>query len=185
MTDLLAKLLHRLLAAGLLGLTVAGAGWGVFALYHRYLTTESRIEESRLLLGRLEAAIAETRAPAANAETSEAAAGLMVPEESKGLAIAALQTQLSEIAQTVGLRLESAGELPAREDGPLTLIGLRLEISGGDEAVGRLLHGIETSRPMLVIEGARLSGRIAASAGQIDASIDVYAALEATGAQQP
>lgn len=185
MSGLLARIARRLLAVGLLCLVVGGVGGVALAFYQHHLATEGRIEEARGLLARLETAIGEARQPGQTPAASDAADGLMMAEQSKGLAIAALQTRLSEMAQSAGLRVESASELPISAQGPLSLVGLRIEISGGDEAVGRLLHGIETARPMLLIEGARLRSGVASPTGQIDASLDIYAALETAEATAP
>lgn len=169
---------RRLWALGLLGAVIAGFLSGARVLSSEHHAIEQRIEEGRVLLGRLEAAASKARIAA----TGEAATGelgdIMMAEGSEGLAIAALQTRLSDLASAAGLRIESSGGLPARVEGALTLIGLRIEISGRDTDVGKVLYSIETTHPILLIEGARIRGGQSEAETQVEASLDVYAAYE-------
>lgn len=174
-----AKLLgRRLLALSLLGAVIAGIAAVANLLWTDQAVIETRIEEGRVLLGRLEAAAADKRVVTGGDGVTDAVADVMIAEESEGLAVAALQTLLSELASASGLRIESSGSLPSRDQGTLKLIGLRIEVSGKDEDVGRVMHSIETARPILLIEGARIRGGQSEPEPKVEASLDVYAAFE-------
>jgi hypothetical protein len=166
-------------------LVVVGIVVAAHAFWLSQRATETEIEQGLALLGRLESAMADVGALVKDTIPGPETADLMVAEESEGLAVAALQARLSDLARSAGLRIESAGGLPVREVGPLTLIGLRIEVGGGDEAVGRLLHGIETARPVLLIEGARLRSAAVGSGQGVEASLDIYAALGTARTDQP
>ncbi len=176
---------RRLLAVGLLCAVTAGLVAVGQALWSEHRSIESRIEEGRVLLGRLEAAEMDVRALPGDTTAPANTADAMIAEESEGLAVAALQARLSDLASAAGLRIESSGNLPARDEGPLKLIGLRIEISGKDADVSQVLHGIETARPVLLIEGARIRGGQLEPEPRTDVSLDVYAAFEAKPGEQP
>lgn len=185
MRRILKSVALRLLALGLVATALLGLTVTAQALWNKHLETETAIEDSRILLGRLEQAVAEARPHEGAEQLSNDAADVMMVEESEGLAIAALQARLSDLASASGLRIESSSGLPARDQGALRLIGLRIEVSGSDETVGQVLHGIETARPLLLIEGARIRGRSGESEPRVDAILDVYAAVAPKQAAVP
>lgn len=154
-------------------------------LWAGHRSIEYRIEEGRVLLGRLEAAVSHARFASTSKAYPGEIAEVVIAEEIEGLAIAALQARLSDLASAAGLRIESSGGLPSREDGALRLVGLRIEISGKDADVGKVLHSIETARPIMMIEGARIRGGQAEPEPRVEASLDVYAAYEPGQQVQP
>ncbi len=176
---------RRLLAIGLLCAVTAGFVVVGQVIWAEHRSIEARIEEGRVLLGRLEAAAVVARVSPGDTAAPVDTADVMIAEESEGLAIAALQARLSDLASAAGLRVESSGGLPSRDEGPLKLIGLRIEVSGKDAAVGKMLHSIETVRPVLLIEGARIRGGQMEPEPQVEANLDVYAAFEPKPGEQP
>ena len=174
----MSRLLRRLLAAGLLAAALSLVLLAGLAIASHMAGTAAAIEDGRELLGRLEASLV-SRPPAEGAEGAPepAPAEIFIEGPSEAIALAGLQSRLSALAESHGLRLQSATGLPARDEGPLRLIGLHIESSGAIESVLRLVHGLETERPVLILEAMRLSRTIAEGPARIDASMDVWAAL--------
>ena len=75
------------------------------------------------------------------------AQSLFLEAESLTIGRANLQSRVDAIAQSNGLLLSSAGGLPDLEENGLKLIGLRVDFSGGYEAVHKAILELETSKP--------------------------------------
>lgn len=172
----------KLMALGLLLLLIAAAVLVPLELISRFTDGEDSLLESRKLLGRIEASVREmqARATAEGERQQTPGADLFVGGTSEGVALAALQTRLAAIAAAAGLRLQSAGELPARTEGALRLIGLRIDMTAAIEPLVEVLHRIETTQPIMLVEAARLRSSQAEGKAEIDASFDVFVAMAAS-----
>jgi Type II secretion system (T2SS), protein M subtype b len=93
-----------------------------------------------------------------------------------------LQTAVSRIAQTSGVRIQSARKLPDRARPPLKLAGIGINLTTDIGTLQKLLHAIEASRPYLFVESADLAplGQTASASGGsplIEVRLDVFAAI--------
>lgn len=112
------------------------------------------------------------------AMTPTAAQRTFLRAPTDGIAGAQLQQHILEIASRLGLEVQSTQSLqPVGGDG-LTKIAVRLELTGSIAHLQALLHGIETSEPILFVEQLSVS---AAPARNNRTSIDADNAAEDTG----
>lgn len=154
-------------------------------LWDRYSETSQAIEERRLLLGRLNAkadALAKgTAGDPSQVEAQTKAAFLSGADEP--LAVADLQARLSDMAAGLNMRPKSVGSLPGRDIGDLRLIGVRIQLTADIRQVHRFVHELETSMPVLIIEGAQwraVAGDEPALQNgslRVDVTLDVFGAL--------
>ena len=106
----------------------------------------------------------------------------------EGIANAKLQARLKGLTQAAGARLQSVQGLPVSVEGPLRLIGAKLNIFGPLQAVHQAIFAIEDNRPYFFITNAviRVSRQVqrpgAPSAEPvIDAELDVFGAFKLEG----
>ena len=119
----------------------------------------------------------------ANADTMS----LFLEAESVTIGRANLQSRVDAIAQSNGLVLASAGGLPDLEEAGLTLIGLRVDISGGYDAVHKAIIDLETSMPPLMVR--ELAVRLVSGEGgdrpvELAAQIKLFGAFRLSGAPE-
>lgn len=181
----LSKLFHRLAALAILVLLVASAWFLILGPVATYLVDiRERIETERTLLGRLLAAQDELAGEpqlAPMAAISPSVVHLQGGSEAIGLAN--LQANVTAVAAGHGIRPHTTRMLPAIERDELRLAGIHIEIAAPIEAVQRILHTLESARPILFVEHltlepvtalARASG---AEVGQLRTAIQIYGAL--------
>lgn len=87
----------------------------------------------------------------AEGERGDGFRALLWPESNPGLAAGTLQQRLKQIVEQHGGTVSSLQALPPAADGPLTRVGLRLQYTLAPEALGRLLHDLETRTPWLFV----------------------------------
>jgi Type II secretion system (T2SS), protein M subtype b len=159
LTRLLNAPLHLQRAFALLILGVAAAMMSTIAvaalLHFRSLGTE--LAERRESAGRL-VRIATMKEAVANERpgTDNPAAALFVEGDSVTIARANLQGRLSAMAQSNGVVVDSAGNLPDTEVGGVAMIGLRLNVSGTHDAIHKTMLEIETDMPPLFVREMNL-----------------------------
>jgi Type II secretion system (T2SS), protein M subtype b len=112
---------------------------------------------------------------------------LFLEAESLNIGRANLQSRVDAIAQGNGLLLSSAGALPDLEENGLKLIGLRVDFSGGYDAVHKAILDLETSKPPLMVR--ELAVRLASGEGgdrplELAAQIKLFGAFRLTGAPE-
>lgn len=109
---------------------------------------------------------------------------LFVEAGSPTIGRATLQGRIEAVALSNGLQISSAGALPDSREGRLMLVGQRVDLSGGYDAIQSALLELETSRPpMLVREFAirLISGEAGDRPIELAAQIKVYSALRLGG----
>lgn len=67
-----------------------------------------------------------------------------------------LLTQLKQMAAAHGVEVSSTGDLPAKTEEPITLVGGSLEMSGTIPAIYGLVQQIEAAKPLLFIDQLNL-----------------------------
>ena len=154
---------RRLLALALL-LGLAAGAW--FAVLQPLLDWRARAEER---LAEAAATLARHRAVAGQAEAiaREAAAlrdvaereSLFLPGASEGQAAAALQDVIKAAVAAADARADSIQALEASPQGALTRIGMRVRLSVDTASLQRLLHALESGRPVVLLEGVYVRAR--------------------------
>jgi hypothetical protein len=168
--------MSRFLAISILAALVAIVGLAGIALAGRIASSTAAIEEGRTLLGRLEASLAALGTDA-EPDAADGARPLFVEGPGEQIALASLQSHISSLAESSGLRLQSATGLPLEEEGALRSIGLHIEITGSTGKILELLTGLEATEPVLIVQSMHLSAGDAGQPGELLASFDVRAAL--------
>ena len=160
MSESMSRLLSRLAALGLL-LAVIGAGALLLVVplvdYFNSLRTE--IATQRETLGRFEAFAANKDTAAALAERSEAAmrSGIFLTGETDALRTANLQTLVTEVAQSQGVRLSSTRALPIQEANGLRFIGVQAEFDADLRQLQAMILAVEARRPYLFIQSLQVA----------------------------
>jgi hypothetical protein len=139
------------------------------------------LENRRMLLPRLNAAVEELPELRARVEGLQAAAGtrkVTLDGASDAIAAASLQSRIEEFAASVGATIGSTESLPAEVRSGYRRIGLRYVLSGPYETLVKFLAKLETATPPLVIDNLHIHGVLRrpgtpASSG-LDAGLDVY-----------
>lgn len=120
---------------------------------------------------------------AAHADTKT----LFLEAQSLTIGRANLQSRVDAIAQSNGLLLSSVGGLPDLEENGLKLVGLRVDLSGGYDAVHKAILDLETSKPPLMVR--ELAIRLSSGEGgdrpvELAAQIKLFGAFRLTGAPE-
>jgi type II secretory pathway component PulM len=191
MTDAVSAPIRKFAA---LGLAVALA-WSAFSfvlepLARRIADNQDRIEEQRLLLGRL-SGLAETASAAGMQEAGGVSAQqrrLLLEGDSEAVQLSNLQAILKDAVTAEGVRIQSLRTLPQQQYGEFSLAGALVSFNASMPAAQRILHQLETIDPVLILESldmAPLSVSAARAAGeeeQLRIEIRVLAAaLQRTG----
>jgi general secretion pathway protein M len=172
----------RLLALLLL-LVVLGAMYLVVAapLLELYAGRAALVEDSRMLVPRLNAAaeeLPELRAQVADLRATAGARKVTLEGSSDAIASANLQSHIAEFATSVGVTIGSTESLPVEVRGGYRRIGLRYTLSGPYETLLKLIAKLEAATPPLVIENLHIHGVLrrpgTPMAGALDAGLDVY-----------
>lgn len=184
----LSQPVRRLAALGLLVLALAVLAMAtVVPLAARVAELQGEIEAERALLGRF-SAVASRRGETAELERIGRLAlqsGAWLKGGSEALTAAGLQTLLARLAAADRVRFHSTRALPPRERDGTRLIGVSVQFKAEIEQLRTLLFRIESSRPLLFVEGLQVrpvspfSQRDASLNGVLDVRLDVYGALPA------
>jgi general secretion pathway protein M len=181
----------RLLALGLLLVAIALAYAAVAApLMSLYADRADTVELRRLELQRLNNAVRELpalQAKLATLRASAASSKVTLEGTSDAVAAAALQGRIEELAASSGATIGSSESLPAETQGTYRRLGQRVTLSGGYDAIVKLLAALEQTTPPVIIDNLQihaLQRRVGAAVSTLDASLDVYGfrAVEAAGA---
>ena len=163
-------------AALCLTLAVALLAWygAVLPARQWYVARQERLQVGVRLLAHeraLIAALPRLAAQAAAAGNAAQGSGAMLPGRSDALAAAALQGDLQMLAQKDGVSLDSAETLPAKSEGVLRRIGIRVRMTTSYDKLVTLMSGIATTRPLMLtgdlsIHSTGLPGTDTAAPGQ-------------------
>ena len=180
----------RVLALGLAVLALAAVWFlGVVPLLNLHAENAAAIETQRALVARLNAASRELPALRAQVAERRGAADtstLLVDGATDAIASAALQSRIGEIATGAGVTIASAESIPSEAQGSYRRLGLRLALNGSYEGVVKLLAGIETATPPLIVDSFQIHSFQrrpgAAQVSQLDARVEVFGFRAADGA---
>lgn len=118
-----------------------------------------------------------TQEPPAPREPNDPTQGdgavLLLPKASEAQAAALLQERLKGYAAEARVELDGVQVLPRTDTGGLVKVAVRLRGRGDMPAVNRFLHTLETTRPMLVVDGLRVQGRGGRDAARSDVEIQL------------
>jgi hypothetical protein len=160
MNEGMSRLLSRLAALGLL-LAVIGAAvlLLVVPLVDYFNSLRAEIATQRETLGRFEAFAANKESAQALAERSEAAmrSGIFLTGETDALRTANLQTLVTEVAQSQGVRLSSTRVLPIQEANGLRFIGVQAEFDADLRQLQAMILAVEARRPYLFIQSLQVA----------------------------
>ncbi len=152
MMDQISKPIRQIVAVGLLAaLVFALVGFVITPLWQHLEEVQDRIYTERQVLGRLSTTIAR-EAELGRGRDPAADSGAFLKGESEAIQLAELQALLKEIVAAQGLRLLSLRTLPPVDRDRLHLVGVRADLNGSAAAVQKLLHTIETTRPLLLVD---------------------------------
>jgi hypothetical protein len=170
-----------------LGLTLGYAlGASAFTLVRN---KQAQLTDLREKAGRLAqiAGMKDSVDPAPDNSANADSQSLFLEAESLTIGRANLQSRVDAITQSNGLLLSSVGGLPDLEENGLKLIGLRVDFSGGYDAVHKAILDLETSKPPLMVR--ELAIRLASGEGadrplELAAQIKLFGAFRLIGAPE-
>lgn len=147
---------------------------------------QTQLTDLRERAGRLEQVVAMkgSAVPAPGDTANAQGRALFLEAQSITIGRANLQSRMDAIAQSNGLLLSSAGDVPDLEESGLKLIGLRVDLSGGYDGVHKAILDLETSMPPLMVRelAVRLiSGEGADRPMELAAQIKIFGAFRLTG----
>lgn len=180
----LSKAARRTLAVSLLlAVIAAAAAFIISPVWSHIADLNDRIEQSRMMVGRLASATSGDGTRNKIAQRTEAAqkAGLFIEGESESIKVSALQSKLAEIVAGQGVKLRSARNLAGRERNDLRLIGIQLQMAVSVDRLQKIMFEIERHKPVFIIEYIHVTpmdaSRVAdgGQTGQLDARLDVFA----------
>lgn len=180
----------RALALALLVVTVAALFLGVVQpLIDAYARTDATMAEARDLLQRYER-IAARRADL----DREAAALIQAPANenyyltggNETLAAAMLQGNVTALIGSNGAAVGSVQTLPPQEEQGLVRVAIRVQMVGHNEALLRILHNLESGKPLLFLDNVTIASRGANGTGPVERTLsvafDLYGYLRPTEA---
>ena len=181
--------LQKCAAAALLALGVALACALAASAFAFARDKPAQLTELRERAGRLAqiAGMEDSVEPALDDPASAGSQQLFIEAQSVTIGRANLQSRVDAIAQSNGLLLSSAGGLPDLEENGLKLIGLRIDLSGGHDAVHKAILDLETSKPPLMVR--ELAVRLVSGEGgdrplELAAQIKLFGAFRLAGAPE-
>ncbi len=188
MTMTRSRWLNRALAALLL-IFALGLVEMVIAepLFGSYEAAKARLEEARSRLARYRAIAASTdrvERAAAQARAERASSGIFLVGNTDALAAAALQNTIGALAREAGAELRSVQSLPAEESEGLVRVRLKSQLITTTRGLKRLLHALETGRPLLFVDAIKIRarlGRIAPRTDALEVNADLMVDLTISG----
>lgn len=150
------------------GLAAAGVlavlGFVVEPIASRIIGIDAQIQAKREHLGRL--TVIASRSPQ-NTDAAQLSArplaAFTLEGETEAVQLATLQTAIGRVAEEAGVRLRSTQALPVMQRDELGFVGLQSTVQVRLEALQRLLYGLETHRPMLLVDAIDMAPITAAS----------------------
>ena len=156
----LAKPIRRTLALLLLATAIGAIAFLVVGpVVSQVLDVQERIQQERIIIGRLNAALSDNgQAQEARQRNSLARIqGLFVQGESEAIRVASIQSQLMEILGVHQVKPRSVRNLPTREQSNLRLAGIQLQIAAPIDRLQAVLMDIESHRPLFLIETLQIT----------------------------
>ncbi len=159
---------RKLAAVGLaLAVLIVAFGFLIEPAARRVWGLAATIEERREHLGRLEAL---ARGPANATDVAGIRRALVAATwlegETEAIRLANLQRAVRQVADKVGIRLRSTQTLPTTPRDDLAQLGLQATAQATLPSIQRFLYGLETHRPMLIVEALELQPLNTTGTGQ-------------------
>lgn len=114
-------------------------------------------------------------------ESAGTARAIFWPGATEAVAAAALQEQMRALLAQSGAQVETTEALPSTIDGALPRIALKLRFSGDIDQVSRVIHGVETLRPALVVDRLAIRTQNSARSDAPELSVE----LQLSGFAEP
>jgi Type II secretion system (T2SS), protein M subtype b len=180
----LSKPLRQIFAVSLLALVLAGLGLLIVAPVLAHITDlKERIDQERMMAGRLLDLVSDESGRLGMEQQTKLArtAGYFMEGESEPIRLAMLQSSLSAIATSQGIKLRSARNLPARERNELRLLGVQLQLIAPIDRLQKILLDIEQHKPSLIVDQIQITPLTFSRAqdddqtGLLDVRLDVFA----------
>ncbi len=172
------RLAQRLAAVCLLLLVVAVGYVGLGGpLAAQYAALAQREAQTALALERYRRIVARTEAPRVGAGRSDLPLnGIYLPGDSPAQAVAALQDRVKSAVAEAGARLGSVEVLAPRVDDGVARQAVRARFAADTRSLQQVLHRLEASRPLLLLDNLYVRARDARSDKtrlRLDVRIDV------------
>lgn len=125
---------------------------------HRLDALHEKIADQRQILGRFVELI-----DTAGVDTAAEDAGLkslnfvILPGHTEQIKAASLQARLTKAADDVGIRIASLAIIPARSVEGVRLVGVDVQFQADLARLHELLLGLETKRPLVIVEALHIS----------------------------
>ena len=173
MTMMRGRWVNRILAILLLGLALGLVHLVIVEpLFGSYDAAEARLEEARSRLARyrdIAAAADRVERAAALARAERVSSGVFLVGDTDALAAAALQNTIGALAREAGAELRSVQSLPPEESEGLVRVRLKSQLITTTRGLKRLLHALETGRPLLFVDAVKIRARLGRIAPRTDA----------------
>ncbi len=173
MTMMRSRWVNRILAILLLGLALGLVHLVIVEpLFGSYDAAEARLEEARSRLARyrdIAAAADRVERAAALARAERVSSGVFLVGDTDALAAAALQNTIGALAREAGAELRSVQSLPPEESEGLVRVRLKSQLITTTRGLKRLLHALETGRPLLFVDAVKIRARLGRIAPRTDA----------------
>lgn len=173
------KIIATLMALSLL-LIVASV---TVATISQLLQQREEIKDARLMLGRLERAIAADEKDPALSNAQEGKTSEFLVGTNDAVIQAGLQSKLSEISSEVGTTVISSGAYGPIDKGGLTHLGVRANIEGPLSSIYDTLRRLEMATPYLTV--SELVLRSPPGAGDWENEVILSAQLTFSGVRMP
>ena len=183
MIEALPKPLRQALALTLLAMAV-GALWfvTVVPLSAKFTDLQDRIEQERVMLGRLTAAASDETGTNEVKQRAVASrmSSLFIQGESESIRVSSVQSQLMEILASHRAKPRSTRNLTARERNNFRLVGVQLQLAAPIEQLQAVLLDIEQHKPLLLIEALHVTPILLSGVageeqrGMLEARLDVF-----------
>lgn len=154
---------HRLAALTLLLMVLAAVYWLVDQIWvAKYEFYQTEIEKLQDRLQRLQAMSATRESLEAQIERvreDSSVDAYYLQQTSPTLAASQLQQQVKAVVEGNGGSLVSTQILPVTQEDGFPRVAIRVQMTGGTEILWKVLHTLESNRPLLFIDDLRVTAR--------------------------
>lgn len=180
MSNVLGAAVRKLLALAILAVFLfAAVDLVVSPLVARLGAVREDITAKRELLGRFKEAGQTRAAGAGQPEGASDTRPVFLAGDSETSMAAGLQSIVAGAVQTAGVDVRSARDLPVAERDGVRLVGVEVQFKATLAQLQQIVVGLETHRPYLIVDGARLAspGAFDPRAASSDTGLDVSLAV--------
>lgn len=154
---------HRLAAAALLLGVLLSGYWLIdrlfIANYQYYRTTIAQNQERLQRLTGILASQEMLETELQQVKKDKAMTAYYIDKPSPTLAATDLQQQIKTVVETHHGELQSTQILPTTQESGLTRVAIRVQMNGDAEVLQKVLHALESSRPLLFVDNLVVNAR--------------------------